>query len=391
MRKFQFTIVKKKKLKLVDVLHFFTNFVNQTLKIMEPVAENTFGSRLKLARKMAGFSLQELADALSNKVTKQSLNKYEMGLMNPSGEVLIAISSTLKIKPDYFLKKDQVELGEILFRKKASLSKKNEESIVEKVRDYVERYLEIENILGVSTEFKNPLNNFKISNKNDIEIAAIKLRKEWDLGTDPIPNIIEMLELKGIKVLLIDDVDEIDGLAVFTSNGIPVVVVNTRNKSIERIRFTIIHELAHLLLNFEKNIADNSKEVEIFCHLFSSCFLLPTEMLLKMIGGAKRDYIYINELISIKEYFGISIRAIVHRLKGLKVITDSYYERWMVYMSKTYGAKSEPGNYKGEEKSRNFDQLINRALAEELISLSKAAALWNISINELRKGFVGVK
>ena len=67
---------------------------------MEQMAENIFGNRLKLARKMAGFSLQELADALENKVTKQSLNKYEMGLMNPSGDVLVAISSTLKVKPD---------------------------------------------------------------------------------------------------------------------------------------------------------------------------------------------------------------------------------------------------------------------------------------------------
>ena len=307
---------------------------------MEQLAENIFGNRLKLARKMAGFSLQDLADALENMVSKQALNKYELGLMNPSGEVLMAISNTLKIKPDYFLKKNQVELGEILFRKKASLSKKNEESIIEKVRDYVERYLEIENIVGEGTNFKNPLKNFKIGNKNDVELAAVKLRKEWDLGTSPILSIIEMLELKGIKVLLIDDVDEIDGLAVLTSKGIPVVVVNTRNKPIERIRFTIIHELAHLLLNLDKGIVDKEKEVEIFCHFFSSCFLIPSEMLIKLIGSSKRNYIQINELISIKEYFGISLRAIVHRLRELEIITDSYYQRWVIYMSKTYGAKS---------------------------------------------------
>lgn len=356
---------------------------------MAPVIENIFGTRLKLARKMAGLSLQELADALQNKVTKQALNKYEMGQMNPSSEVLIAISGALKIKPEYFLKKNPVELGSILFRKKASLSKKNEESVVEKVRDYVERYLEIENIVGIDNIFKNPLKNFEINSKKDIEVAANKLRKEWELGTDPISNIIEMLELKGIKVLLINDVDEIDGLAVFTSTGVPVVVVNVRDKSIERIRFTIIHELAHLLLLFKKTIAENSKEVEVLCHLFSSCFLIPSEMLFKLIGN-KRTYIQINEIISIKEYFGISLRAIVHRLRELEIITDNYYQRWVIYMSKTYGSKKEPGAYKGEEKSKNFDQLVNRALAEELISLSKAAALWNTSINEVRKGFIGV-
>src|SRR5829696_1197216 len=116
---------------------------------MSQLDQNIFSTRLKLARKMAGMSLQDLSNALVNKVTKQALNKYEQGLMNPTSQVLISISKVLNVKPDYFLKKTNVELGQVLFRKKASLSKKDEESIVEKVRDYVERYLEIEGILGV--------------------------------------------------------------------------------------------------------------------------------------------------------------------------------------------------------------------------------------------------
>ncbi len=374
---------------LVDKIKKLYNFVNNTIK-METQSQNNFGNRLKLARKYAGLSMQELADALNNKISKQALGKYELGLMNPSSDVLLSISKALNLKPDYFTKKKQVELGEVLFRKVASLPKKAEESIIERVRDYIERYLEIEHILNIHTVFKNPLKGVKIKTKHDVEEAANKLRKDWNLGTAPISNIVEMLELKGIKVILIDDVDQIDGLAVFTSSGIPVVVVNTKGKSTERIRFTIIHELAHLLLDLSDEIT-NPKEVEKYCHFFSSCLLLPTEILLKMIGSSKRSYIYINELIPIKEYAGISIRAIVHRLKELGVITDNYYQRWMIWLSKHYGQKEEPGKYIGDEKSKLFDQLINRALAEELISLSKAAALWNVSINQLRKGYTGVK
>lgn len=352
--------------------------------------QNIFGTRLKLARKLAGFSLQELADALQNKVSKQALSKYELGVMNPTNEVLMAISQTLNLRPDYFLKKNQVELGMVEFRKRAGLSKKNEESIIERARDYVERYLEIEDILAIGNEFKNPLVEMNITNDADVEKAAQKLRESWNLGNASIANLVEMLEMKEIKVILIEDVDEVDGFAAFTSSGIPVVVVNIKDRSIERIRFTIIHELAHLLLRFSAEILSDKKRLEELCHFFSSCFLLPREMLIKMLGGSKRSYVNINELINIKEHFGISIRAIVHRARKNEIITDNYYQRWMVYMSKQFGSKNEPGHYQGLEKSNLLDQLVSRALSEGLISISKAAALCNISVGELRKKFISV-
>ena len=351
---------------------------------MGQLQHNTFGIRLKLARKMLGMSLQDVSDALSNKVTKQALSKYENGEMNPTSAVLLAIAKVFKLKPDYFLKKKSLEFGQILFRKRTALSKKDEEAIIEKVRDYVERYLELEDILNVQSIFRNPLERFKIEVKDDVEKAANKIRAEWSLGDNPISNIVEMLELRGIKVILIDDVDTLDGFSVLTSTGIPIIVVNRKDKSLERIRFTIIHELAHILLDLSI-LAGEQRLEEEWCHFFASCFLIPTHMLVRMIGEGNRSYINIKELINVKEYFGISIRAIVHRLKAIGTISDSYYQRWVIYMSKTYGSKNEPGQYLGEEKSKGFDQLINRGLSEGIISLSKASALCNTDMNQLRK------
>ncbi len=336
------------------------------------------------------MSLQDLSNALENKVTKQSLNKYESGLMKPTNEVLMALSNVLGIKPEYLLRMNQIELGETHFRKKTGLSKKKEEAIIEKARDYVERFVEIESILGLETRFVNPLRKIKISNKSDVENAASALRKAWELGSNPIPNIIEMLELKGIKIMLIDDVDQLDGFAVFSSKEIPIVVINTSNKSIERTRFTIIHELAHLLLQFDATIKEDKKIIEKLCHYFSSCFLIPSKMLISMIGNFRRSYISIKELIAIKEYYGISLRALIHRLKELGVITQNYYQRWIIYLSKTYGSFNEPGGYKGEENLKVFEQLINRALSEGIISMSKAASLCDLNVNDLRKGALSV-
>lgn len=352
---------------------------------------NFFGSRLKLARKMAGMSLQDLSDILNNIVTKQSLNKYEQGLMNPSSSVLLDLSKALKVSPDFLLKNNMLELGVVSFRKNTNLSKKDEDSLIERVRDYVDRFIEIESILGNTNSFENPLESISIANKSDVELAAQTLRDFWGFGMNPIPNIIEMLEMKGVKIIIIDNEDNFDGLSVITDTGILVVAINSQNKPTERIRFTIIHELAHLLLKFDDSISNDKKLIEKLCHYFASCLLIPKSMLIKMIGGIHRNYVAIKELISIKEYYGISIRAILHRLQDLNIINQNYYQRWVIYMNKTFGPKGEPGKYIGQEIPKVFEQLINRALAEGLISLSKAATLLNTNVYELRKGFVDVE
>lgn len=351
--------------------------------------ENIFGLRLKSARKMAGFSLQDLADLLDNRVTKQALSKYEMGLMRPTGEVLRLLSKVLKVTPEYLIAESTVKIEDVAFRKRLALAKKDEEALIEKAKDYLSRYKEIEAILAIETVFINPIGDIEVKDlKGAADLAGI-LRKNWNLGDSPLANVIDLLELKGVKVLLIDAPEEIDGFAAYTTDGVPLIVINPLGKSVERIRFTVIHELAHLLLKINSNIPE--KETEKICHCFSSNFLLPTQPLVQMMGGKKRTYINIKELEAIKEYYGISIRAILHRLEQIGIISKTYYTKWVVYLTKTYGPKNEPGTFRTSEKSQMLDLLVSRAFSEELISLSKAAALMNTSINEFKKGVISAE
>src|ERR1700748_2050798 len=116
---------------------------------------NPFAERLISARKMKGWSLQELADHISVPITKQALNKYEKNEMKPTSEVLLALSKALDVKLDYFLREPKIMLEQVEFRKKKRLPAKQEESIKEKVRDFLERYLEVEQLLNIKIEFSN--------------------------------------------------------------------------------------------------------------------------------------------------------------------------------------------------------------------------------------------
>ena len=76
-----------------------------------------FAERLKAARKMKGWSLQELADNLGNEISKQALSKYETGVMKPNGELLVKVCRSLEVPSDYFSRETTISLEKVSFRK----------------------------------------------------------------------------------------------------------------------------------------------------------------------------------------------------------------------------------------------------------------------------------
>lgn len=342
-----------------------------------------FSERFKSARLMNGMSLQDLADKLGNTISKQALHKYEKGLVIPDSEMIGYLCEVLKVRPDYFFRENMVELGEIEFRKLKKLPSKDENRIVEFARDYVTRYLELEEIIGIATDFKNPLDGLQpVNNFSEVEVAAIKLREIWNLGNDPIFNAIELLEDNNIKVIELDAGDAFDGMQTFVKgNNIPVIALNvSKIKKDDRKRFTVMHELGHLLLPI-KHLPENEREK--LCHQFAAAVLFPAISLRNELG-LTRNRLYVQELGSLKKQYGISIQAIVMRAKDLNIISENYCRQYFFFIKQMGWKVDEPIEYTGIEKSNRFDQLLFRALAEDLISMSKAAALKNMKLADFR-------
>ena len=342
-----------------------------------------FAERFKSARLMNGFSLQDLADALENKLSRQALHRYEKGEVIPDSEKINWLSKVLKVTPDYFFRSTQVELGAIEFRTLTKIPPKEAAIVNEKTREYLSRYLELEEILHIPGEFKSPLDNFGvITSFKQVNEAAECLRAKWHLGKGALFNIAELLEDNFIKVVRLDVDDAFDGLQTFVNNSIPVIAYNARkiNKP-DRIRITLLHELGHLLLNFG-NASDKQKET--FCHQFAGAMLLP-ESILKAELGEHRNKLSVNELGSIKKQYGISIQAIVMRAKACGIINDNYTRQFFFMIRQMNWSVDEPVEYLGVEESNRFEQLLFRALIEEQISMSKAASLNNKSLAEFRK------
>ena len=347
------------------------------------------GNRIKSARLLAGLSLRELANALDGIVRHNAISKSEKGEMMPDSKVLIALSKALDVKTDYFLRPQTVEISNIEFRKKSSLTVKKTNSIKENIKDNIERYIELETFLNFENTFINPIKAVVIKNAEDVENAVEQLLHQWDLGINALPNVIEILEDKDIKVVEIDADEKFDGLSGWANQNIPIIVIN-QNFTVERKRFTVLHELGHLLLSINSEKFTH-KEIEKFCNIFAGAMLLPKETMFNELGK-KRNSISINELIYIKESYGISIQGIMARAKDLGVISNDQYVRFRIRVNQDQNLKLEIGygEYKGVEHSSRFKQLLYRATAEEIISMSKAASLSNVKLAQFRDEFMAI-
>lgn len=342
--------------------------------------ESTVALRIKQSRIHRGLSLQDVADRIG--VSKQMISKYEAGLSMPGSDKLIALSVLFGQKVDYFFRKPEVEIGEINFRKKSSFSNKRINSLKEEVRNQIENYLYVENICELKSQFSNPLSDIQIQSKDDILSATDTLRNAWNIGTDTIHNIIQLLEDNEIKVIEIEeDSAHFDGLATVVDSKYYVIVINNQ-MPVERKRFTLLHELGHLLLSMSHL---SPKEQESCANIFASEMLLAKKNIIVEFG-IPRSKITMEELKNIQRKYGISISAIIYKLGDLKIISQeklaSYYKQ--INFNKKLKQEMEESRFRGNENSNRFDNLVYRAVSEGYISLSKASALLQLPLESLK-------
>jgi len=341
-----------------------------------------FSERLKLARKRAGLSLRDLADVTERAVSAQAIGKYERGEMLPSSTIALKLAKSLNVSLSYLFSPSNARLDGVEFRK-LSTTKAHERAIVEATAlDHVDRYLLIEDLLQIgSHEWDKPAGSpFRINSEEMIESIANQVRQAWNLGGDSIPNITDLLEERGIKVLKLNFPLSVDGLTCKVvrpgRESVPVIV-GSQAKSVERRRFTLVHELGHMLMDIAEGINE-----EKACQRFASAFLMPKEALLSEIGDHRHAFGY-SELIQVKHIFGVSAAALVMRLHDLGVINDATRERIFRGVGLNW-RKQEPSPLPDTEEPRRFERLVLRALAEDVISLPKAAELLGKKTSEVQ-------
>lgn len=345
------------------------------------------GIRIKQARLAAGFSLRELADKTDNYISAQVIHKYELGKSMPGSDVLLKLAKALGVKMEYFFRPlaQNVSLSVPAYRKRANASAKHLQSVQAQAKDWVERYLEVESLFSANRVLKVSLpkeQDRSIRKMEDVEHLTKELRIDWKLGIDPIDHVTEVLEDRGVKVVMLEGDDDFDGLSCWANDDIPVIVVK-KNQASDRLRFSIAHELGHLLMKVSSSV-DPEKAAD----RFAGSFLVPEEAV-RLELGELRNKLSSFELKSLREKYGMSIQAWIYRAKDVGVIADSYAVSVFKLLRKLGIHTREIGEQLPSEQPKRYKRLVIQAVEEGLLSPVRAAELLRISLNEFRNNIKG--
>lgn len=337
------------------------------------------GERLQRARKGAGLALRALAEQAD--LSHTTVSKFEKELQKPSSAQLIKLAKILGVRTEYFFRPENLKIEGIEYRKKSTLSKKSLDKIQADIFDQAERWHELLNLYP-----QPPIQPFAlpgglpelISDAEQIETLADTVRDEWKLGLNCIPELIDTLESQGIMVIssTVDSDNKFDGLAG-TINSMPLIVVGA-NWTGDRQRFTLAHELGHLLL--KGRLAESLlSDEENLCNRFAGAFLLPKQTLIEHLGN-NRHQLELGELYFLKHEFGLSMQGVLFRAKQTGIITQATFERIFMTFSQRGWRKQEPNKPYPSEQTILFEQLVYRALAEDYFTESKAAELLGLPV-----------
>lgn len=332
----------------------------------------SIGDRIKQFRLSRGWSLDELVAEIGGVVTKTALSKYERNLIKPSNKVLNAIAKAFDTKAIHLAIPPELNIEFVAYRKGSGLSKKDQLQVENLVATSLEDRIKVQDLLFPSGVSNLPVKEYKIDKIEDVEDAAVDLRNKWNLGLDPISNIVQNLENNFVHVITIHHQKSFDGISAlgFDSNSKlkAAAVVSKRNIPGERQRLNLTHELGHIVLDIPARLDE-----EKVAFRFGGAFLAPKDTIHKVVGS-RRDHFQVRELFILKKYFGLSVQALLFRFRDLEIITQSIFSNWYMIINRNGWKKNEPNPIK-EELPQWFEKSILHAFSEGLISSDEASRL----------------
>lgn len=289
---------------------------------------------LRMARQARGWSQAELSR--QSGVSQANLSKLENGLIGSTEDVVGRVAKALRF-PESFFFQDHRLIGlpisvHPMYRKRASVGQKAIDRLEAELNI---RLMHLRRLL-VAAEFEPELPLPRMDPDDfggDPERIAELVRRTWLVPSGPLYDLIGWIERAGCIVILCDFAAlSVDGITVQAPDTPPCIFLN-RNQPADRQRFTLAHEIGHIVMHRVP-----SPDMEDEANAFASALLMPAREIRQKLGGR----LTLQRLAALKPVWRVSMNALLYRAKTVGAITSSQSGYLWRQMSSMGYRKVEP-------------------------------------------------
>lgn len=321
---------------------------------------------LTLARESRGLTQSQLALNVKS-LNQGNLSKMEQGILNIPVDILNEIAHILNYPKSFFYKSlPKIPVHSFYYRKRLTIPKKISmivDAKIDLVRMIVSELLKSVDI----PEYTIP--EIDVTEKGTPLDAARFIRTVLNINKGPINEPVSILERNGVIVVFLKiETEKFDGITVFTDDERPIIIIN-ENMPNDRKRFTIGHELGHLVMHLPFRMFREPENLELEANKFSAEYNMPEI-------ECRNDLLNLkyNNLASIKEYWNLSKAAIIYRAKDIGTINLNTYQ----YLNIELGRR-------GEKKQEQINVPIDKPkIVNELLRLHQSDLGYsNVELEEI--------
>jgi Zn-dependent peptidase ImmA (M78 family)/DNA-binding XRE family transcriptional regulator len=332
---------------------------------------------LKLARDARELTQADLAKAAD--VTQALVSKIENGLITqPSGDVVEKLARAVNRPATFFYQEERlIGFPHFHYRKRARLGTKALAKIGAIIN--IRRQHIVKLLRSYETAPERPIPQIDLDESGlTPEKVAERLREYWMLPRGPVQNLVELIEAAGgIVIMCRFNTALLDGIS-FRGEGLPPLFFMNRDVPGERFRFSLAHELGHMVLH---TVPSDDEKMEQEAHRFAAAFLMPATEIRPYLTTPK-----LSAFARVKAFWRVSIKALIKRAHDLKLITDNQY-RWLnVQYSKAFKT-GEPVPIELERPSR-LRMMVEYHLTNLGYSITDLAHLLSVHADDLERVYM---
>ena len=364
--------------------------------------ESALPVNLRRFRRLNKQTQSEVAEKAG--ISRNAYRNIETGGSKPRTPTLYSIAKVLGV-PALDLLVDIPAISNMRFRTSRTLTgweRAEREQIALEVARWLLDYNETEKITGDRRPFEFAGIDF---DRKDPISAAYRARAVMVLeDEDYIGDFSRLLENAGIKLLLLSSrLKGFNGLSVGSSIGGPAIAVNAGEWiPVEEQIFAAARELAHILMHpasYDSGIIKENDDEKMEADTFANYFLMPKSHF-DIKWNSSRGSHWVDSVLHIKRLFNVSYRTVLDRLVAEGTADKNIYGLFVRSYNERFGRRlilrEKSGTYmtRSEEPASldrtdfiedRLARLVMEALDRELISMSRAAEILNITVSEVRR------